>query len=174
MGINTFQPSLSSLTLIGGAVPMYKRNQPASNLILAGSTILTHYLLSSQQVHWLKDNTSNPTRVLFTINVPFTPSAHVPAVHKYMHREHLSITLGMRWCPQLLDSTPVSRSVTTAAVRPTPEEPRPLALTDTSARCMAALSNWDLATPGSPTNKQCMSPLTCIPHVKFRSRPPSS
>jgi hypothetical protein len=39
----------------------------------------------------------------------------------------------------------------TAAVRPTPEEPRPVVETLRGAMFMTARSSWDLATPGSPT-----------------------
>ena len=46
---------------------------------------------------------------------------------------------------------PVSASMVTAAVRPTPEEPRPVVETLRGAMFMTARSSWDLATPGSPT-----------------------
>ena len=38
-----------------------------------------------------------------------------------------------------------------AAVRPTPEEPRPVVLTASGATFMMARSSWLFATPGSPT-----------------------
>lgn len=46
---------------------------------------------------------------------------------------------------------PVSWSEVTAAVNPTPEEPRPVVDTDKGAIFMTALNSWDFATEGSPT-----------------------
>lgn len=57
----------------------------------------------------------------------------------------------------------------TAAVSPTPEDPLPVVLTDSSATFMTARSSWDLATPGSPTSKQLMSPLKWCPLARFLS-----
>jgi hypothetical protein len=49
-------------------------------------------------------------------------------------------------------------SVVTAAVRPTPLDPRPVVDTACGATDMTARSICDLATPGSPTNRQLTSP----------------
>ncbi|KFM25075.1 hypothetical protein F751_1954, partial [Auxenochlorella protothecoides] len=65
--------------------------------------------------------------------------------------------------------SPVSASVVTAAVRPTPEEPRPVVDTDSGARFMTARRSWDLATPGSPTSRQLMSPRRWVPLPSTRS-----
>ena len=68
-------------------------------------------------------------------------------------------------------SSPVSRSWVTAAVRPTPDEPRPVVLTANGATFMIALSIWDFATPGSPTSRQLMSPRRWVPFSRLRSLP---
>ena len=150
------------------------QKEPATIKTLVGVTVLPCYSIPFVLSKCIGTKTAkNPTRVLFTIIVPFIPREHVPAVHRCVRASIHHTGHRIRWCPQLLESTPVSESCTTAAVRPTPEEPLPLALTDTSATCMAALSNCDLAVPGSPTSKQWMSPLRCIPDFKFCSLPPS-
>lgn len=46
---------------------------------------------------------------------------------------------------------PVSWSEVTAAVKPTPDEPRPVVEIASGAMFMIALNSWDLATEGSPT-----------------------
>lgn len=56
-----------------------------------------------------------------------------------------------RPCAASSGSPPVSASVVTAAVRPTPEEPRPVVDTQRGAMFITARSSCDLATPGSPT-----------------------
>jgi len=85
--------------------------------------------------------------------------------------------------------SPVSMSLVTAAVKPTPEEPRPVVLVyvlvtffieefefyliENGATPMTHLSNWDFATEGSPTRRQFMSPRIWVPLSKFFSLPPS-
>ena len=175
LGINTFQLDflLSCLTL-GVVVGFDVQEGPATiktEPCWCYRVTLLQYLLCFQQVHWVKDSKK-------PLHEFYWPLLYLSYLENMLQlytdaSEHQSITLGIRWCPQLLNSIPVSESCTTAAVRPTPEEPLPLALTDTSATCMAALSNCDLAVPGSPTSKQWMSPLRCIPEVKFCSLPPS-
>ena len=49
------------------------------------------------------------------------------------------------------DALPVSWSEVTAAVKPTPEEPRPVVDMAKGAIFIMALRSWDLATEGSPT-----------------------
>jgi hypothetical protein len=41
--------------------------------------------------------------------------------------------------------------------------------TASGARFMMARSSWLLATPGSPTSRQLMSPRRCVPFARFRS-----
>ena len=53
--------------------------------------------------------------------------------------------------------SPVSLSVVTAAVRPTPEEPRPVVAIARGAVFRTKRSNWDLAVDGSPTIKMLIS-----------------
>ena len=62
---------------------------------------------------------------------------------------------------------PVSASCVMAAVRPTPEEPRPVVDTAKGAMLSTARSSWLLATPGSPTSRLLMSPLRCVPASAF-------
>ena len=50
-----------------------------------------------------------------------------------------------------LQLSPVSGSVVTAAVRPTPEEPRPVVLIARGDTFMIARSSCDLATPTEPS-----------------------
>jgi hypothetical protein len=57
--------------------------------------------------------------------------------------------------------SPVSLSAVTAAVRPTPDEPRPVVETASGATFMTARSSWDLATPGSPTMRTLTSLFVC-------------
>lgn len=65
----------------------------------------------------------------------------------------------------------MSLSCVTAAVSPTPDEPRPVVLTASGATFMMARNICDLATPGSPTSRQLMSPLRWVPFARLRSRP---
>lgn len=53
--------------------------------------------------------------------------------------------------------SPVSLSVVTAAVRPTPEDPRPVVVMARGAVCRTYRSNCDLATDGSPMSRMLMS-----------------
>lgn len=53
--------------------------------------------------------------------------------------------------------SPVSWSVVTAAVRPTPEEPRPVVVMARGAVWSTYRSNWDLATDGSPISRMLIS-----------------
>lgn len=76
-----------------------------------------------------------------------------------------------KWSTQRFESMPVSLSWVTAAVSPTPEEPRPVVETAKGATFIMARSIWDFATPGSPTSRQLMSPLRWVPFAKFLSRP---
>lgn len=55
------------------------------------------------------------------------------------------------WVPGCACGLPVSWSVVTAAVRPTPEDPLPLVEMASGATDMMARRSWDLATEGSPT-----------------------
>ena len=66
-------------------------------------------------------------------------------------------------------AAPVSESNVMAAVRPTPEDPRPVVETASGATFMTARSSWLLATPGSPTMRQLMSPRRCVPLARLRS-----
>jgi len=70
--------------------------------------------------------------------------------------------------------SPVSPSVVTAAVSPTPLLPRPVVLMASGATCMTARSSCDFATEGSPTMRQLMSPRKCPPFFRFFSTPPMS
>jgi len=54
-------------------------------------------------------------------------------------------------CIVLEECLPVSWSEVTAAVKPTPEEPRPVVDMAKGAIFIIALKSWDLATEGSPT-----------------------
>ena len=58
--------------------------------------------------------------------------------------------LTTRPLPRTLPPLPVSWSVVTAAVRPTPEEPRPVVGMARGAVHSTYRSSWDLATDGSP------------------------
>lgn len=58
----------------------------------------------------------------------------------------LGLTRGLR-------SLPVSWSVVTAAVRPTPEEPRPVVGMALGAVQSTYRRSWDLATEGSPAGQ---------------------
>ena len=49
--------------------------------------------------------------------------------------------------------SPVSISVVTAAVRPTPEEPRPVVATARGAQCRTYRRSCDLETDGSPIKR---------------------
>mmetsp|Transcript_7124 Transcript_7124/g.12162 ORF Transcript_7124/g.12162 Transcript_7124/m.12162 type:complete len:279 (-) Transcript_7124:698-1534(-) len=70
--------------------------------------------------------------------------------------------------------SPVSLSAVTAAVRPTPEDPRPVVLMASGARLSTKRSSCDLAVDGSPTISTLMSPLRWVPFTRFFSTPPSS
>mmetsp|Transcript_31772 Transcript_31772/g.69993 ORF Transcript_31772/g.69993 Transcript_31772/m.69993 type:complete len:259 (-) Transcript_31772:722-1498(-) len=70
--------------------------------------------------------------------------------------------------------SPVSGSTVTAAVRPTPVEPRPVVEMARGAMSSTARSSCDLAVDGSPTNMTLMSPRRCVPFSRLRSQPPSS
>ena len=70
--------------------------------------------------------------------------------------------------------SPLSWSVVTAAVKPTPEEPLPVVLTAYAATPSTHLNSCDLATEGSPTIRQLISPRMWVPFFKFFSLPPRS
>ena len=65
-------------------------------------------------------------------------------------------------------------TVVTAAVRPTPELPRPVVLMASGAMESTKRSSWLLAVDGSPTSRMLMSPRMCVPLARLRSRPPRS
>mmetsp|Transcript_46281 Transcript_46281/g.149163 ORF Transcript_46281/g.149163 Transcript_46281/m.149163 type:complete len:391 (-) Transcript_46281:521-1693(-) len=69
---------------------------------------------------------------------------------------------------------PVSSSDVTAAVRPTPEEPRPVVEMARGAVRITARRSCDLAVDGSPSIRMLMSPRKCVPFARLRSVPPSS
>lgn len=70
-------------------------------------------------------------------------------------------------CQQMLEVLPVSWSVVTAAVRPTPDEPRPVVGIALGAVNKTYRSNWDFATEGSPENSQ-MKNWTVGPEITFK------
>mmetsp|Transcript_54291 Transcript_54291/g.161199 ORF Transcript_54291/g.161199 Transcript_54291/m.161199 type:complete len:370 (-) Transcript_54291:499-1608(-) len=70
--------------------------------------------------------------------------------------------------------SPVSSSVVTAAVRPTPEEPLPVVDTASGAMRSTKRRSCDLAVEGSPSSRTLMSPRRWVPFLRFFSWPPSS
>ena len=70
--------------------------------------------------------------------------------------------------------SPVSGSEVTAAVRPTPEEPRPVVLTATGAMLRTKRRSWDLAVEGSPTMHTFRSPRSLMPSGVRLCTPPMS
>lgn len=68
--------------------------------------------------------------------------------------------------------SPVSLSLVTAAVRPTPELPRPVVAIASGAVPSTKRSICDFAVEGSPTMRMLMSPRMCVPFGKFFSAPP--
>ena len=68
----------------------------------------------------------------------------------------------------------VTGSRITAAVRPTPEEPRPEVYTPRGATLEMYLSSCDLATPGSPMRQMLMSPRIFMPSPTSLVTPPTS
>ena len=64
--------------------------------------------------------------------------------------ESIYAHLTARPLPRTFPPLPVSWSVVTAAVRPTPEEPRPVVGMARGAVHSTYRSSWDLATDGSP------------------------
>merc|ERR1719219_978430 len=70
--------------------------------------------------------------------------------------------------------SPDSWSVVTAAVRPTPEEPRPVVVMARGAVCSTYLRSCDFATLGSPMRRILTSPLSLVPLGRFFSTPPRS
>merc|ERR1719431_1770142 len=70
--------------------------------------------------------------------------------------------------------SPVSWSVVTAAVRPTPDDPLPVVVMALGAVWSTYRSSWDLATLGSPISRTLISPLSLVPFCKFFSTPPSN
>mmetsp|Transcript_26253 Transcript_26253/g.84784 ORF Transcript_26253/g.84784 Transcript_26253/m.84784 type:complete len:269 (-) Transcript_26253:732-1538(-) len=69
---------------------------------------------------------------------------------------------------------PVSLSVVTAAVRPTPDEPRPVVEMASGAVRITARNSCDLAVDGSPSIRMLMSPRRWVPLARLRSVPPRS
>mmetsp|Transcript_17064 Transcript_17064/g.36942 ORF Transcript_17064/g.36942 Transcript_17064/m.36942 type:complete len:438 (+) Transcript_17064:770-2083(+) len=69
---------------------------------------------------------------------------------------------------------PVSESTVTAAVSPTPDEPRPVVEMASGAVRITARSSCDLAVPGSPSMSTLMSPRRWVPLARLRSAPPRS
>mmetsp|Transcript_22966 Transcript_22966/g.54897 ORF Transcript_22966/g.54897 Transcript_22966/m.54897 type:complete len:256 (+) Transcript_22966:1078-1845(+) len=70
--------------------------------------------------------------------------------------------------------SPVSESCVTAAVSPTPDDPRPVVDTASGAMFMMYRISCDFATEGSPTMRRLMSPRMCVPLCRFFSCPPRS
>ena len=68
----------------------------------------------------------------------------------------------------------VTGSFMTAAVRPTPELPRPVVYTPRGATLVMYLSSWDFATPGSPIRQMLMSPRIRMPSPISLVTPPTS
>lgn len=68
--------------------------------------------------------------------------------------------------------SPVSLSLVTAAVRPTPELPRPVVAIAKGAVPRTNRRSCDLAVEGSPTMRRLMSPRIWVPLGKFFSAPP--
>lgn len=68
--------------------------------------------------------------------------------------------------------SPVSRSVVTAAVKPTPELPRPVVAIARGAVPRTNRRSCDFAVDGSPTMSRLMSPRICVPFRRFFSAPP--
>ena len=69
---------------------------------------------------------------------------------------------------------PVSRSVTIAAVKPTPLAPLPVVPIPTSTVLNTHLKIWLFAVPGSPTINILISPLKWVPFSSIFSQPPRS
>lgn len=90
-------------------------------------------------------------------NSPNTASAHSqPGQSAHTHA-------GPR--PGSLMPLPVSWSVVTAAVRPTPDEPRPVVGMALGAVQSTYRRSWDLATEGSPTEQGSGEPRGKSPHT---------
>ena len=70
--------------------------------------------------------------------------------------------------------SPESGSTTTAAVKPTPDEPLPVVFIQFGDIFNICLKNWDFAVDGSPTINIFISPLRCVPFSKFFSTPPNN
>ena len=70
--------------------------------------------------------------------------------------------------------SPVSLSVVTAAVRPTPEDPRPVVAIARGAVPSTKRSICDFAVDGSPTMRMLISPRMWVPLGRFFSAPPRS
>ena len=62
---------------------------------------------------------------------------------------------------------PPKSSWTTAAVSPTPDADFPAVYTPRGENDTAYFRSWDFASPGSPTKRMCISPLTCVPAISF-------
>lgn len=70
--------------------------------------------------------------------------------------------------------SPVSLSEVTAAVRPTPEDPRPVVAMARGAVLSTNLRSWDLAVEGSPTIRILMSLLSvsiCLCYMSNQALP---
>jgi len=70
--------------------------------------------------------------------------------------------------------SPVSWSIVTAAVKPTPDEPLPVVFNASGAISRTCLKSYDLAVDGSPTIIKLISPRRWVPLAKFFSAPPKS
>mmetsp|Transcript_6 Transcript_6/g.7 ORF Transcript_6/g.7 Transcript_6/m.7 type:complete len:259 (+) Transcript_6:1157-1933(+) len=70
--------------------------------------------------------------------------------------------------------SPVSLSIVTAAVNPTPDEPLPVVLMAKGAMSMMCRRSCDFAVEGSPTISKLISPLRWVPLGRFFSAPPRS
>mmetsp|Transcript_26743 Transcript_26743/g.50937 ORF Transcript_26743/g.50937 Transcript_26743/m.50937 type:complete len:214 (-) Transcript_26743:816-1457(-) len=100
-----------------------------------------------------------------------TRSASAILSNSSMHTMPLSAST---MAPASSRRSPLSLSWVTAAVSPTPEEPRPVVLMASGATFMTARIIWDLATEGSPTISTLTSPRRCVPLGRFFSCPPSN
>ena len=96
------------------------------------------------------------------------PSLLVDADEQKAGLKHVSPPGNLTGC------MPVSVSLVTAAVRPTPEEPRPVVDTARAAMLITARSSCDLATPGSPTWPTPHPHAVCVRLHRLHALPDSA
>jgi len=87
---------------------------------------------------------------------------------KVIYKQKLTKTIA----PASSRRSPVSGSLVTAAVKPTPLLPRPVVLIARGAMFSTNRSSWDLPHEGSPTINTLISPRIWVPFFKFFSLPP--